>query len=134
MPSATALRETVCFCLCDCKVSQYLGAGKATFVCDSCTCRLNRFDTIRRKYEAVKEDLEVQEREILLCMQILLHSLGSAGNQRFRHCPRSLVFPRSVRILSANRCQICVQTASFSMELSDWLVQSHDTLCGCGCS
>ena len=27
---------------------------------------LNRFDTIRRKYEAVKEDLEAQEREILL--------------------------------------------------------------------
>ena len=31
-----------------------------------CTCRLNRFDTIRRKYEAVKEDLEVQKRKILL--------------------------------------------------------------------
>ena len=63
VPSAA---ETICFCLSDGEVSQYLGAGKATFVCGSCTCRLNRFDTIRRKYEAVKEDLEAQEREILL--------------------------------------------------------------------
>ena len=68
MPSAAALREMICFCLSDGKVSQYLGAGKATFVCGSCTCRLNRSDTIvfRRKYEAVREDLEAQEREILL--------------------------------------------------------------------
>ena len=66
VPSATALRQTICFCLTDGEVSQYLGVGQATYVCDSCTCRLNRFDTIRRKYEAVKEDLEVQEREILL--------------------------------------------------------------------
>ena len=51
--------------LSDGKVSQYLGAGKATFVCGSCTCRLHRFDAIRRKYEAVKEDLEAQKREIL---------------------------------------------------------------------
>ena len=51
--------------LSDSEVSQYLGAGKAAFVCGSCTCRLNRFDTISRKYEAVKEDLEVQKREIL---------------------------------------------------------------------
>ena len=63
--SAAALRETICFCLSDGEVSQYLGAGEATFVCGSCTCRLNRFDTIRRKYEPVK-DLEAQEREILL--------------------------------------------------------------------
>ena len=62
----------------------------------------------------------------------LLHSLGSAENQRFRHCPRSLVFPRSMRILLANQRQICVQTARFSMELSDWLALSHDTLYGCG--
>ena len=66
VPSATALRETICFCLPDGEVSQYLGAGNATFVCGSCTCRLNRFDTIRWKYEAVKEDLQAQEREILL--------------------------------------------------------------------
>ena len=64
--SATALQETTCLCLSNGEVSQYLGAGKATFVCGSCTCRLNRFDTIRQKYEAIKEDLEVQEREILL--------------------------------------------------------------------
>ena len=50
-------------------MSQYLGAGKAAFVCGSCTCRLNRFDTIRRKYEAVKEDLEAQKREILALWQ-----------------------------------------------------------------
>ena len=62
-----------------------------------------------------------------------LHSLGSAENQRFRHCPRSLVFPRSAQILSANQCQICVQTARFSMELFDWLAVSHDTLRGRGC-
>ena len=47
VPSATALRETICFCLSDGEVSQYLGAGKAAFVCGSCTCRLNRFKTIR---------------------------------------------------------------------------------------
>ena len=64
---------------------------------------------------------------------ITLHSLGSAENQRFRYCPRSLVFPRSARILSANQRQICVQTARFSLELSDWLAQSPDTLCGRGC-
>ena len=50
--------------LSDDKVSQYLGAGKAAFVCGSCTCLLNRFDTIRWKYEAVKEDLEAQKRDI----------------------------------------------------------------------
>ena len=54
--------ETICICLSDSKVSQYLGAGKAAFVCGSCTFRLNRFDTIRQEYEAVKEDLEVQKR------------------------------------------------------------------------
>ena len=51
--------------LSDGKVSQYLGAGKAAFVCGSCTCRLNRIDTIRQKYEAVKEDFEAQKRQIL---------------------------------------------------------------------
>ena len=66
VPSAAALREAICFCLSEGEVSQYLGAGEATFVCGSCTCRLDRFDTIRRKYEPVKEDLEAQEREILL--------------------------------------------------------------------
>ena len=49
------------------------------------------------------------------------------------HCPRSLVFPRSTWILPANQRQICVQTARFSLELSDWLTLSPDTLCGCGC-
>ena len=63
--SAAALRETIRFCLSDGKVSQYLGTGKATFVCGVCTCRLNRFDTTRRKYEAVKEGLEAQDRKIL---------------------------------------------------------------------
>ena len=43
------------------EMSQYLGAGKAAFVCGSCTCRLNRIDTIRQKCEAVKEDLEAQK-------------------------------------------------------------------------
>ena len=49
VPSAAALRETICFCLSHSNVSQYLGAGKATFVCGSWTCRRNRFDTIRQK-------------------------------------------------------------------------------------
>ena len=31
VPSAAALWETICFCLSDGRVSQYLGAGKATF-------------------------------------------------------------------------------------------------------
>ena len=66
VPSAAALRETICFCLSDGEVSQYLGGRRGYFVCGSCTCRLNRFDAIRRKYEPVKEDLEAQEREILL--------------------------------------------------------------------
>ena len=52
-----------------------------------------------------------------------LHSLGSAENQRFRHFPRSLGFPQSALILSANQYQICVQTARFSMEL--YLIGSH---------
>ena len=71
VPSAAALRETIkfCFYLFDGEVSQYLGAGKAAFVYGSCTCRLNRFDTTRRKYEAVKEDLEEQTREILALWQ-----------------------------------------------------------------
>ena len=71
VPFAAALRETICFRLSDGEVSQSLGPGKAAFVCGSCTCRLNRFDTIRRKYEAVKGDLEAQKREILaLCMAV----------------------------------------------------------------
>ena len=45
-------------------------AGKAAFVCGSCTCRLNRFDTVRRKCEAVKEDLEVQKREVLALWRV----------------------------------------------------------------
>ena len=65
-PSAAALQKTICYCLSDSKLSQYLGAGKATFVCGSCTCRHNRSDIIRWKYEAAKEDLEAQKREILL--------------------------------------------------------------------
>ena len=36
----------------------------AAFVCGSCTCRLNRSDTIRRKYEAVKEDLEAHKKKM----------------------------------------------------------------------
>ena len=47
--------------------------------------------------------------------------------------PGHMVLPRSARILSANQRQICVQTARFSMELSDWLALSHVTLCGRGC-
>ena len=67
-----------------------------------------------------------------LFSSVSLHCLHSAENQRFRHCSRSLFFPRSARVLSANQRQICVQTARFSMELSDWLALSHDTLCGRG--
>ena len=47
--------------------------------------------------------------------------------------PQVIGFSPEARILSANQRQICVQTASFSMELSDWLALSHDTLCGRGC-
>ena len=47
--------------------------------------------------------------------------------------PGHMVFPRSPRILSASQRQVCFQTASFSIELSDWLALSHDTLCGRGC-
>ena len=42
VPSAAALQETICFCLSNGEMSQYLGAGEATFVRGSCTCRLNR--------------------------------------------------------------------------------------------
>ena len=53
-----------------------------------------------------------------------LHSLGSAENRKFKPCPRSyMVFLRSPLILSANQRHICFQTASFSMELSDWLAR-----------
>ena len=45
-----------------------------------------------------------------------------------------MIFPGSPRILSPNQRQICFQTASFSMELSDWLSLSHDHLCGRGCA
>ena len=53
------------FCLSDGEVR----AGKAAFVYGSCTFGLNRFDTVRRKYEAVKEDLESQKTEILALWQ-----------------------------------------------------------------
>ena len=36
-----------------------------SIVCGSCTCGLNKFDTISQKYEAVKENLEVQKRKAL---------------------------------------------------------------------
>ena len=64
--SAAHCERLICFCLSNGAVSQYLGQKGTAFVCGSCTCRLNRFDTIRQKYEAVKEDIEVQGREILL--------------------------------------------------------------------
>ena len=54
--------------------------------------------------------------------------------------PGHMVFPWSASILSANQRQICFQAACFSMELSNWLALSHDTLCGrgwswaCGCA
>ena len=47
--------------------------------------------------------------------------------------PGHWFFPRSARILSANQRQICVQTARFSLELSDWLALSPGTFCGRGC-
>ena len=67
VPSTAALRvrETkFFFCLSDGEVSQYLGAGEAAFVRGCCTCRLNRFDTVRRKYKAVIEDLKAPKREV----------------------------------------------------------------------
>ena len=83
-----------CFCLhppiwqqtilSDSEVSQYLGAGKAAFVCGSCTCRLNRFDTIRRKYEAVKEDLEAQKK--------FWHSGGHRHRLSHSHAHKSVMW------------------------------------------
>ena len=38
--------------------------------------------------------------------------------------PGHMVFPQSPQNLSAKQHQICFQTASFSMELSDWLART----------
>ena len=81
VPSATALRENYLFLPSRRrKCHSILGAGKAAFVCGICTCRLNRFDTIRRKYEAVKEDLEAQKR-VILALQWQSHPQAQAPAQ-----------------------------------------------------
>ena len=76
MPSAAAWRETICLCPSDGKVSQYLGAGKAILLFVAAAhAGLTDLTLLDDKYEAVKEDLEVQEREILLWQsQVKVHA------------------------------------------------------------
>ena len=52
---------------------------------------------------------------------------GTAPGHRF--FPEAREFSRTI----SAKC-VTVQTASFSMELSDWLALSHMTLCGRGYS
>ena len=126
--SLNHLAQTVCVCNFRLQELAKLVSSYLSHLSRVCLIRLPSYDdqcwVTNYTHLSLRQDL-------LACMA--LHSLGSAENQRFRHCPRSLGFPRSARILSANQRQISVQTARFSMELSDWLALSHDTLCGRGC-
>ena len=104
--------------LSDGEVSHYLGAGKAAFVCGSCTCGLNRFDTIRRKYEAVKEDLEAQKRDIL--------ALWRAQARQAQPQPR----PQRVSCDSASQSDSSMENLAVWTQIWRWLAERIRALRG----